>query len=225
MNRHFIFNSLNSIQYYINKQDRLEANRYLTNFAKLIRKNLDSSVNGENMVSLFEELDRIKLYLSLEMMRFKDKFTFDLNVSPEVDLEAIKIPPMLMQPYIENSIWHGILPKDKPGKIDIKIFYSPALKEKVCVEIIDDGIGIDVSLAKKVNSGSTHISRGIEITSGRLNLLKKMTNQDLEIHGPNQIIHPNGQIIGTRVMLVLSTKPLVKTDHTDPNFSEKSFEF
>ncbi|MFI5204953.1 MAG: two-component regulator propeller domain-containing protein, partial [Flavobacteriales bacterium] len=225
MNRHFIFNSLNSIQYYINKQDRLEANRYLTNFAKLIRKNLDSSVNGENMVSLQEELERIKLYLSLEMMRFKDKFTYELTVAPEIDLEALKIPPMLLQPYIENSIWHGILPKEKPGQLDLRIYHAPGSRDKICIEIMDDGIGIDISLAKKVNSGSTHISRGIEITSGRLNLLKKMTSQDLEIHGPEQVEGPNGAILGTRVLLIISTKALVKKELKNTNFSEKSFEF
>jgi LytS/YehU family sensor histidine kinase len=132
---------------------------------------------------------------------------------------------MLLQPYIENSIWHGILPNEKPGKLNLRIHYAPGTKSKICIEITDDGIGIDTSLARKINSGSTHISRGIEITSGRLNLLKKMTSQDLEIHGPEQIQADDGSVLGTRVLLVLSTSALVKKELKNPNFSEKSFEF
>ena len=204
MNRHFIFNSLNSIQYYINKQDKLEANRYLTNFAKLIRKNLDSSVNGENLVTLNEELDRIKLYLSLETMRFKDRFEYEIKMSNEVNGESIYIPPMLLQPYVENSIWHGILPKEGEGKILIKVEMAQDKPQTVIITLTDDGIGIKTSLENKVKTTSTHISRGIEITSGRLNVLKKMTNQNLEIQGPEEIYHADGSVAGTRVILTMS---------------------
>src|SRR5574343_861215 len=102
MNRHFIFNSLNSIQYFINTQDRLAANKFLTNFAKLIRKNLDSSDDG-NLVPLQQELERLELYLSLESMRFKDRFTYEIDEG-DVEVEQIEVPSMLLQPFVENSI-------------------------------------------------------------------------------------------------------------------------
>lgn len=220
MNRHFIFNSLNSIQYYINKQDKLEANRYLTNFAKLIRKNLDSSISSD-LIPLAEELDRIKLYLSLETMRFKDRFEYQVNINENIDPESIMIPPMLFQPYIENSIWHGILPKEEMGVIIISIYPNPADAALVNIEIVDDGIGLSTSLNAKIDTGSTHISRGIEITSGRLSLLKKMTNQNLEIIGPMDITDPSGKITGTLVKLVISVKIPVKDEKSEDNLYEK----
>ena len=97
MNRHFIFNSLNSIQYYINSSDKRSANKYLTSFAKLIRMNLDSSVQHNFIVSLEEEIQRIELYLNLEKMRFNEKFNYELVVYSELDLEGIQIPSMILQ--------------------------------------------------------------------------------------------------------------------------------
>jgi len=142
MNRHFIFNSLNSIQYFINTQDKLSANRFLTNFAKLIRKNLDSSEEG-NMVALNQELERLQLYLSLESMRFKDRFDFEINCDEEIDQEAIIIPAMILQPFVENSVIHGILPdEDKKGHISIDV---EKVENLLTITIKDNGIGIDNS--------------------------------------------------------------------------------
>lgn len=122
MNRHFIFNSLNSIQYFINSSDKRSANKFLTNFAKLIRKNLDSSAGNNFIVTLQEEIERIELYLSLEKMRFAEKFEYIIEVSPDLDLESIEIPSMILQPFVENSIIHGILSIENEGLIKIKIF-------------------------------------------------------------------------------------------------------
>lgn len=199
MNRHFIFNALNSIQYYINKQDRLSANRYLTSFAKLIRKNLDSSSSG-NLVSLTEELERLELYLTLENMRFQNKFTYEIIIDEDVDTEAVKIPPMLLQPYVENSIWHGILPMEKPGHIILKIYPE---NNHVAIRITDNGIGIATSLKSKAKDGNDHVSRGIEITSGRLEVLKKLTNENLQIKGPYDLAKNGSEIHGTEVILEL----------------------
>ncbi len=217
MNRHFIFNALNSIQYYINKQDKLEANRYLTSFAKLIRKNLDSSVSG-NLVNLSEEMERLELYLSLENMRFKSKFSYAIEVDEEIDTESVKIPPMLLQPYVENSIWHGILPMERPGHIRIKV--EPFEQDAVRITITDDGIGIDTSLKNKSKNGVQHVSRGIEITSGRLAILKKMTNENLIITGPYEMRSENGEVKGTEVVLVIPQTEFFRK----ANFSEKNYE-
>lgn len=197
MNRHFIFNALNSIQYFINTEDRLSANKYLTNFAKLIRKNLDSATGG-NVISLEEELDRIKLYLSLEAMRFKDRFEYEVDTD-DVEVESIKIPPMLMQPFIENSIIHGILPDEsKKGKISIIL---RQIDDMLHIRIEDNGIGIHKSISSKLDIEGDHRSQGMEITSKRIELLQKMTNYGISLEGPEEIIGENGSINGTYVLI------------------------
>lgn len=199
MNRHFIFNALNSIQYYINSQDKLSANKYLTSFAKLIRKNLDSSSSGNSLVPLSEELERLELYISLEHMRFQNKFNYTINIEKEVDTDSIMIPPMFLQPFVENSIWHGILPMEKGGLISVNIGYNE--EHQVTFTIEDNGIGIDKSLSQK--NKHSHVSKGMSITTGRLNLLKKVTNKSIKIDGPNQINDEHNNSIGTRVIITL----------------------
>lgn len=201
MNRHFIFNALNSIQYYINTQDRLSANKYLTSFAKLIRKNLDSSVNASGMVTLKDELERLELYISLEHMRFQQKFEYSITVDPEIDQEGIKIPSMILQPFVENSIWHGLLPKEEGGKITVAI---TTIEKGIKFSIEDNGIGIDVSQANKTEN--THHSKGMLITSGRIELLKKVTEQKMNILGPYQLFGNDGIACGTRVELILEVE-------------------
>lgn len=198
MNRHFIFNSLNSIQYFINTQDKVSANKYLTNFAQLIRKNLDSSTSEGNLTSFAKEIERLKLYLSLEAMRFQDRFAyhFDLKV-PES--ENILIPAMLLQPYIENCIVHGILPqKENKGEIRITAWTDNHILQ---VRIEDNGIGISKSLNTKKNFDGDHKSQGMEITSKRISLIKEMSNQSFEIIGPEDRLDENRKINGTYVLL------------------------
>lgn len=199
MNRHFIFNALNSIQYYINMQDRKSANKYLTSFAKLIRKNLDSS--QENQTSLKDEIERLELYLSLEQMRFQGKFEYEINMDPDVDDEAVSIPSMMLQPFLENSIWHGILPSKKMGQIMLDI---TSHQNHITIEIIDNGIGLDASMAKKAYSnGNGHTSKGIDITQNRMTLYKRMTGLDYEVTGPINAKDELGKNVGTKVIIHL----------------------
>ncbi|MBL4654708.1 MAG: histidine kinase [Bacteroidia bacterium] len=198
MNRHFIFNALNSIQYYINKQDKRAANNYLTNFAKLIRRNLDDSHN--NLVSLQEELERLELYLSLENMRFSNKFSYEINVDEDIDKEGIKVPSMLLQPFVENSISHGILPMDKKGKVTVNIRKN--IDDELVFEIEDNGIGIEQSLKSKSSNTKPHNSKGVEITKSRLELIRNMANKNAYIVGPIEIKNKNNQAQGTRVEIV-----------------------
>lgn len=200
MNRHFIFNSLNSIQFYINKEDKLSANKYLSNFSKLIRKNLDSSTSEDSLIPLSEELERLSLYLSLENMRFKEKFEYDIHLDESVDAEMTKVPGMFMQPFVENSIWHGILPMDKPGKIDINIY---TIEDKTYFEIIDNGIGISTSIKNKSNEENSHSSQGMRIATNRIELLQKVINKEIIIEGPAEILE-NGKVRGTKVVIVFS---------------------
>jgi ligand-binding sensor domain-containing protein len=181
MNRHFIFNALNSIQYYINRQDRLAANKYLSDFARLIRKNLDSS--QDNLTSLRDEVERLELYLKLEHMRFKDKFDYKIDIDPQLDLDRLKVPAMLVQPFLENSIWHGLLPKENMGHVMVDIQQKNGHIEFV---ITDNGIGIENSLKNKTTADN-HISKGMEITQNRIDLIRKTTGKTIELDGPRQI--------------------------------------
>jgi ligand-binding sensor domain-containing protein/two-component sensor histidine kinase len=205
MNRHFIFNSLNSIQYFINTQDKLSANKFLTNFAKLIRKNLDSSEEG-NMVTLSQEIERLDLYLSLESMRFKDRFDYKIECDSQIDQELVVIPAMILQPFVENSIIHGILPDEtKKGSITIRIYKD---KEFMVIEIADNGIGIENSLKGKSDYEGDHRSQGMEITSKRIELLNKLSDRKFEIKGPFQIEDSYHSIKGTAVILKMELENL-----------------
>ncbi len=208
MNRHFVFNALNSIQYHINKQDRATASRYLSSFAKLIRKNLDASQS--DTTTLAEELERLELYLTLEHMRFKDRFVYTITVAPDVDTTQVRLPAMMLQPYVENSIWHGILPMDRQGRVDITVEHIGP--ERVVVRIEDDGIGLERSLREKEHGEADHISRGIEITKGRADVLRKLELTDIRITGPEQK-PPNGQggVQGTRVAVELPSGTVGKS--------------
>ncbi len=202
MNRHFIFNALNSIQYSINSQDRAGANKYLTSFAKLIRKNLDAS-QGDT-TSLAEELERLELYLVLEQRRFKERFNYSINVGDDVDPTQVELPAMMLQPYVENSIWHGILPMARPGRVNITVERAGA--DRVRIQILDNGMGVDRSRAEKLGKETDHISRGIEIAKGRSDVLRKLGLADIRIQGPEQMQHGEG---GTQVLIELPAAPFV----------------
>ncbi len=147
MNPHFIFNTLNSIQYYMYQHDKLATNNYLTKFSSLMRKVLENSQH--TAVPLRDELDALNLYLELEKIRFKDKFDYVINIDEEIDILLYKVPTMLMQPYVENSIIHGLMPSDKKGlvKIDIKLE-----KDYISCIIEDNGIGREAAREKKTKT-------------------------------------------------------------------------
>jgi len=197
MNRHFIFNSLNAIQFYINREDKRAANKYLSSFAKLIRKNLDST--SQAWVTLADELERLELYLSLEHMRFKEKFSYHIEVEAPIKIEEVKVPAMMLQPFVENSIWHGILPKEEPGQVRIEV---KAVAGRLRIRIEDDGIGIEVSRQKKGSMLPDHESKGMDITHHRLRLYGEMTGSDFEVQGPTQLDGPDGAL-GTRIDLFI----------------------
>ncbi len=198
MNRHFVFNSLNSIQYFINTRDRVSANKYLTNFAKLIRKNLDTATVDGNMITLEEELERLELYLSLESMRFKDRFDYVIKADG-VETDSILIPAMILQPFIENSIIHGILPNlEKKGLISLTVEEENGY---LVLVVEDNGIGVNQSITKKGEMEGDHRSKGMEITSKRIDLIQKISNNDISLVGPYQIYNDDRSIKGTRVLL------------------------
>lgn len=201
MNRHFIFNALNSIQYYINTQDRKMANMYLSNFAALVRKNLDSA--QQESIYLKDELERLRLYMNLEQMRFKDRFDFEIDVEKKLDIDHMLVPSMILQPFVENSIMHGILPSENKGLIGISILTN---NNDLSFEIKDNGIGIETSIFQKEGGTSHHVSNGMKITKQRMELLNKITHQNYQVDGPRQITDENGKAMGTSVLITLPIK-------------------
>ncbi|MGE6219569.1 two-component regulator propeller domain-containing protein [Nubsella zeaxanthinifaciens] len=190
MNPHFVFNVMNSIQHFINTKNTASANKILTGFAKLIRKNLE--ICTQSYISLEEELNYLQLYLTLEKNRFGEKLQFKITVANDIDKEETLIPSMLLQPYIENAIWHGIMPKEEGGNISLEI--KATAKDTLLISITDDGVGIDNSLAEKKHG---HNSKGMDLTKERINLLNKIEAKPIHLD-----IKQNGKT-GTTVTLEL----------------------
>jgi hypothetical protein len=173
MNPHFVFNVMNSIQHYINTKDPASANKILTGFAKLIRKNLE--ICTKSFITLEEELEYLTLYLSLEKKRFGEKLNYSITVDERIDKEETLIPSMILQPYVENAIWHGIMPKETGGNIDIEIALD---NSRLSIRIIDDGVGIENSIKEKTYQ---HQSKGMELTRERINLLNEVEANPIQI--------------------------------------------
>jgi tetratricopeptide (TPR) repeat protein len=175
MNPHFIFNTLNSIQYYMFQHDKLATNEYLTKFSSLMRRVLENSQHTE--VSLRDELDALNLYLELESLRFKDKFEYRITVDDEIDPLLYKVPTMLIQPYVENSICHGLKHADGKGIVSIDIRLGR--KQLICT-IEDNGIGREEARKKVEAEGGNHNSLGTRITGSRLNLVNSLYGTTLK---------------------------------------------
>jgi len=177
MNPHFIFNALNSIQHFIMMEDERNANYYLSRFSKLMRRVLENSKH--QLVSLDNEITTLKLYLELEALRFEGKFEYDFIVADEIDTYETELPSMIIQPFIENAIWHGLMPKtDASPKLEVKFILEGA--HLICT-VKDNGIGRAASA--KINEGnrSEHQSTGISNTIRRLFLLSKMEHKQANI--------------------------------------------
>lgn len=178
MNPHFVFNSLNSIQHYILNSKGDEAVRYLNKFAKLIRIILNNS--EKPTVTINEDIEAITLYMELEKMRFDNKFDYSIHVDSEIDGDYEEIPPMLIQPYLENAILHGINPKEGRGNITITIKQD---SQYIKISIVDDGIGREKSEAlQNIRAKSKHTSLGMKITKDRVRILNTMHQSHLSVN-------------------------------------------
>lgn len=177
MNPHFIFNTINSIQYFISNKDQKSAYYYLQKFSSLLRKTLDNS--QRSAISVSEEVENLKLYLELQLLRFEDKFTFQMEVDPEIDSHNMEIPPMILQPYVENSIYHGLNGNIKKGKISIKLTLEG---EAITCTIEDNGIGINRSLQLKKREKTNHKSTGMKVTQERLKTLNAKNDKPIYVN-------------------------------------------
>ena len=195
MNPHFIFNALNSVNSFIAQNDERTANRYLTDFSTLMRSVLENS--EEDFISLEKEIELLELYLKLEHSRFKDKFDYELTVDKAIDLGQFQIPPMLLQPYVENAVWHGLRYKKEKGFLKVALLKKD--EETIQIEIIDNGIGRKKSAALKTDYQKKKKSKGMQNIKQRITILNKMYKDKVDVF----IKDMYEDATGTKVILTL----------------------
>ncbi|MBA2562446.1 MAG: histidine kinase, partial [Chitinophagaceae bacterium] len=196
MNPHFIFNSLNSINGFILKKDTRQASDYLTKFSKLVRLILQNSQAA--LIPLESELESLQLYLELEAVRFDHHFEYKINVDEDIDDAILKIPPLIIQPYAENAIWHGLMHKEEKGYLEIEIYQQA--DNVLCCKITDNGVGRKKASELKSKSASTHKSMGMRITADRIAILQQKKQLDTTIKITDLVL-PDGSAGGTEVLL------------------------
>lgn len=195
MNPHFIFNSLNSINRFILQNNKAQASEYLTKFSRLIRLILQNS--QASLITLESELESLQLYLELEALRFDHHFDFKISIDEDLDASTIKVPPLIIQPYAENAIWHGLMHKEEKGHLEIDLFLENQL---LCCKIIDDGIGRKKAADLKSKSASTHKSMGMQITADRIAIMHQKQQMGTTIT-VSDLVLPGGEAAGTEVLL------------------------
>lgn len=196
MNPHFIFNSLNSIKLYIINNEKENAVYYLNKFAKLIRKIL--VVSNEKDISLADELETMKLYMNIENIRFSNEIDFNVNIDKSINPENIRVPSLILQPFLENSLWHGLSSKKDDKKISVDVVKDD--EDYVTISITDNGVGRKVSQERKQKKTLNRKSVGIEITKERLfNFSKRFARMyDLKIE---DLFDKQNNVAGTKVIL------------------------
>ena len=195
MNPHFIFNALNSVNNYIAKSDERSANRYLSDFSLLMRTVLENS--EEDFIPFTKELELIKLYLKLEHSRFPDKFDYDIKIADEVDIHAFQIPPMLVQPYIENAVWHGLRYKENKGELIVSV--TQPQEDMLEIMVTDNGIGRKHSANLKTDNQRRQKSKGMGNIKKRIAILNDMYKNKVDV----TINDLNEDETGTKVVLRL----------------------
>jgi tetratricopeptide (TPR) repeat protein len=203
MNPHFIFNALNSVNHFIAEQDERTANKFLSEFSQLMRLVLENS--QEDFIPLFKEQEILALYLKLEHYRFRDKFDYRIDIDERINAEAIEVPPMLIQPYIENAVWHGLRYKEEKGMLTLRFYQQDTT---LMVEISDNGIGRQRSAALKTANQKKHNSTGLKNIQERLDIINRVYKADYRV--TIEDLEPGP---GTRVRIAL---PLHKTDRILP---------
>lgn len=195
MNPHFIFNALNSVNSFIAINDERTANKYLSDFSSLMRAVLENS--EEDFIPLSSEIELIKKYTMLEHFRFKDKFDYTLTVDENLKVDEFKIPPMLLQPYVENAVWHGMRYKEEKGLLHIH--FSQKDKDTAVITVTDDGVGRERSKAMKTDNQKKQKSKGMGNIKKRIAILNEMYGDRVDVAITD--VFENGE--GTKVTLTL----------------------
>lgn len=196
MNPHFLFNALNSIKLYIINNDQKKATSYLNKFSKLMRKILEASSLQE--ITLAEEIETMKLYMNIENIRFSNEIDFKVNVEENINLEAVKIPPLVLQPFLENSLWHGLSSKKEDKKITVSI--KKPNNRFLEFTIVDNGIGREESSKIKAKKFINRKSVGIDLTTERLKAFVKTLDNNFELHYVD-LKDSSNKSLGTKVIL------------------------
>jgi tetratricopeptide (TPR) repeat protein len=208
MNPHFIFNCLSSINRFIFKNDNKTASDYLTRFSRLIRMVLMHS--QKKLIPLEDELEMIRLYLDLERLRFKDAFDYSITTTNIVDPGTVFIPPIILQPFCENAVWHGLMHKENKGHLNIVISEVINENDKTLHCIIeDDGVGREKAAEMKSKSAGKEKSLGLKITTERIALLNKENNFNT-FYKIDDILNDEHEVAGTRVQLKIKHKESVE---------------
>ena len=203
MNPHFIFNALNSVNNYISSNNERAANKYLADFSKLMRNVLENS--GEDFIPLIKEIEILELYLKLEHSRFKDKFEYLLKIDESIRLEKLSIPPMLIQPYIENAVWHGLRYKAEKGFLEIEFKNTD---QNIEIVISDNGIGRKRSMELKTENQKIIKSTGLKNIANRINIIREIYHVKLDVIVLD-LIPETGE--GTVVKLYLNKQTFQRT--------------
>jgi LytS/YehU family sensor histidine kinase len=199
MNPHFIFNVLNSINRFILSGDEQASSKYLTDFSKLIRLVLENSKNSR--VTLQKDIEALQLYIQMEKLRFTDRFNFSIHISSDIDTMYIQVPPLLVQPYVENAIWHGLMHQTDPNNL-VTIRYSLPEDNLLKIEIQDNGVGRAAAAEYKSKSATEHKSFGMQITKDRIAIANQLDNMSVGIT-IDDLKDEQGTACGTRVVLMI----------------------
>lgn len=197
MNPHFIFNSLNSINRFILENNRSQASEYLTKFSRLMRLIMQNSAH--DLIELEKEIEALRLYLELEAARFDNHFSYNIKIDDDIDPETLKVPPLIIQPYAENAIWHGLMHKKEKGFLHIELIEQ---NEFLVYRITDDGIGRQKAASLKSKYVTGHQSMGMKITADRIAIMKDQNVNENPILITDLVL-PDGQAAGTCVEIKL----------------------
>ena len=197
MNPHFIFNCLNAINYFILSHETEAASDYLTKFSRLMRMIMNHS--RHSLITLAEEVEILELYLGMEVLRFKNAFDYEISIDETIDADDVRIPPLLLQPFVENAIWHGLMHKEERGLLSISMVVED--DTLVCF-IRDNGIGRKRAAQLKSKSAEKHKSMGLQITAERLALLTG-TGEAGHFFRIEDLYDAEGNAIGTQVVLTI----------------------
>jgi hypothetical protein len=197
MNPHFLFNSLNSIRYYVLNNENDNAADYITRFSRLLRLILQNSRNDQ--ITLKDELHALRLYIEFEQMRFNRKFEYSIEVSNDVNTESIYLQPLTIQPFVENAIWHGLMPLESEGKLKIGIWLDG---KNLHITVKDNGIGREKAAKMKKSRPTIIKSYGLDITKERMKLNETLREKrsDFTIE---DLYDPSGQPCGTMVRIII----------------------
>jgi ligand-binding sensor domain-containing protein len=199
MNPHFVFNALNSIQHFITMEDEMSANYYLSRFSKLIRRVLENSKHS--YININEEIETLKLYLELEMLRFENKFEYEIKMDTDINDYDTEIPSMIIQPFLENAIWHGLMPKEGESKLTLHFEQS---EEFVICTVRDNGVGRKAASKANENRSEDHKSTGIANTVKRLGLFSNGADESTLMQITD--LEEDGKALGTLVTLKIPFK-------------------